>query len=192
MAAAEGGRVSTIDVSVVVPLYDEQDNVEPLHEAVTFYLLSTGRSYELLLVDDGSRDATFERAAAIASRDPLVRVLKLRRNYGQTAALAAGLSQARGKIIVTMDGDLQNDPADVPRLLALIDNGYDLVVGWRRRRHDEPLRVLASVLANRLIALVMGVSIHDSGCSLKALRAELAASLPLYGEMHRFMPSLSR
>jgi glycosyltransferase involved in cell wall biosynthesis len=184
--------VSTIDISVVVPLYDEQDNVEPLHEAVTIHLSSIGRPYELVLVDDGSRDATFERAAAIAARDPHVRVIKLRRNYGQTAALAAGLGQARGKIIVTMDGDLQNDPADVPRLLALIDNGFDLVIGWRRHRHDKPLRVLASVLANWLIALVMGVSVHDSGCSLKALRAELAASLPLYGEMHRFMPSLSR
>ncbi len=184
--------MSAIDLSVVVPLYDEQDNVELLCQAVTLRLASIGRSYELLLVDDGSRDATFERAASIAARDPHVRVIKLRRNYGQTAALAAGLRHARGTIIVTMDGDLQNDPADVPGLLALIDDGYDLVIGWRRHRRDKPLRVLASVLANRLIAPMMGVSVHDSGCSLKAFRAELAAGLPLYGEMHRFIPTLSR
>lgn len=184
--------MSAIDVSIVVPLYDEAENVEPLHRAVTAEFARLAVSYELLLIDDGSLDTTFERAADVAVRDAHVRVIKLRRNYGQTAALAAGLREARGAIMVTMDGDLQNDPADVPRLLNLIYNGYDLVVGWRRRRRDEKLRKLASVMANWLIAPLMNVPIHDSGCSLKAFRAELAAALPLYGEMHRFIPTLSR
>jgi glycosyltransferase involved in cell wall biosynthesis len=185
-------QLSAVYLSVVVPLYDEEDNIEPLHQAVTSHLSGMNCTYELLLVDDGSRDATFNRAVAIATCDSRVRVIKLRRNYGQTAAFAAGIAHARGTIIVTMDGDLQNDPADIPRLLAEMNKGYDLVVGWRVFRRDKLLRRVASSLANRLIARIMGIPIHDTGCSLKAFRAELAASLPLYGEMHRFIPILSR
>ena len=184
--------MTAIDVSLVVPLFDEAANVAPLHAALTTALAATGRSYEILLVDDGSRDATFANAVAIADGDARVRVVKLRRNFGQTAALAAGIRHARGGVIVTIDGDLQNDPADISRLLARIDDGCDLVVGYRRRRRDARLRVWASRAANRLLMALMGVPVHDSGCSLKAFRADLARLVPLYGDMHRFIPTLSR
>lgn len=179
----------SVALSVVVPLYNEEDNVRPLHEAVSAALV--GSDYELVLVDDGSRDATYARAAELVRRDPRVRVVKFRRNYGQTAAMAAGIEAARGEIVVTMDGDLQNDPSDIPRLIQVMEDGYDLVTGWRRKRQDEGARVFVSKVANRIMARVMGVAVRDSGCSLKAYRAPLIKSMPLYGEMHRFIPALS-
>jgi len=181
----------SVALSVVVPLYNEEDNVGPLHAAVTHALAGTDIDYELVLVDDGSRDATYARAAALVEHDPRVRVVKFRRNYGQTAAMAAGIDEARGEVIVTMDGDLQNDPTDIPRLLEVLNQGHDIVTGWRKKRKDEGARVFVSKVANRIMARVMGVAVRDSGCSLKAYRAPLIKSMPLYGEMHRFIPALS-
>lgn len=176
---------------MVVPLYNEADNVAPLHAAITAALTGLGSDYEIVFVDDGSKDGTFQLAAGRVALDPHLRVIRLARNYGQTAAMAAGIQESRGVVIVTMDGDLQNDPSDVPRLLALIDEGFDIVVGWRRKRNDDALRVFVSKVANRILTHVMGVGVRDSGCSLKAFRSELIKSLPLYGEMHRFIPALS-
>ncbi|MBB5716869.1 glycosyltransferase family 2 protein [Sphingomonas aerophila] len=180
------------DFSVVVPLYNEEDNVALLHGALTDALAEGSRSYEIILVDDGSKDATLSRAIELTERDSRVRVVEFQRNYGQTAAMAAGIHTARGQAIVTMDGDLQNDPRDIPELLALIDQGNDMVAGWRRKRQDEGKRVFISKIANRIINKVLGVQVRDSGCSLKAFRRELIQSLPFHGEMHRFIPALSQ
>jgi len=180
------------DFSVVVPLYNEEDNVALLHGALTDAFAESRRSYEIILVDDGSKDATLSRAVALTERDDRVRVVEFRRNYGQTAAMAAGIHTARGRAIVTMDGDLQNDPRDIPELLALLDQGNDMVAGWRRKRQDEGKRVFISKMANRIINKVLGVEVRDSGCSLKAFRRELIQSLPFHGEMHRFIPALSQ
>lgn len=180
------------DLSLVVPLYNEEDNVRTLIDSIDQALCRLGILYETVLVDDGSRDATRSVAAHVVADNPRVRLVVLRRNYGQTAAMSAGIRHARGRVIVTLDGDLQNDPADIPRLLALIDQGFDIVVGWRRRRQDAVARVVISRIANRIIAWLMGGGVRDSGCSLKAYRAELIQGLPLYGEMHRFIPALSQ
>ncbi len=178
-------------LSVVVPLFNEADNVEPLVEAVN-RALPAGEDWELILVDDGSDDATSEIATRIAQADTRVRLLRLARNYGQTAAIQAGFDQARGRIIVTMDGDLQNDPADIPHLLAKLDEGYDLVAGYRQRRQDRWLtRKAPSWVANRLIAWITGVPISDNGCSLKAYRREVLERLHLYSDMHRFIPAVA-
>ena len=182
----------SVDLSIVVPIYNEVDNIEPLHAAIVGTLAETKLDYELILVDDGSQDDSFARASQIAHSDSRVKVVAFRRNFGQTAAIAAGIRKARGRIIVTMDGDLQNDPVDIPRMLALLDSGYHIVVGWRRNRRDEGTRVFVSRVANKIMALVLGVAVRDSGCSLKAYRAELIQGLPLYGEMHRFIPALSQ
>lgn len=179
-------------VSVIVPMYEEEENVEPLYSAVNHALTGRDFDFELVLVDDGSTDRTYERAAALVRRDRRVRVVKFRRNYGQTAAMAAGVEAARGDVLVTMDGDLQNDPEDIPRLLELIEQGNDIAVGWRRRRRDGGARVFVSKIANRIMARVMGVAVKDSGCSLKAYRAQLIKGIPMYGEMHRFIPALSQ
>lgn len=179
-------------VSVIVPMYEEEENVQPLYEAVSRALEGREFDYELVLVDDGSTDRTCELAAALVQHDRRVRVVKFRRNYGQTAAMAAGVEAARGDVLVTMDGDLQNDPEDIPRLLALIDQGYDIAVGWRRKRKDGGARVFVSKIANRMMARIMGVAVKDSGCSLKAYRSELIKGIPMYGEMHRFIPALSQ
>jgi glycosyltransferase involved in cell wall biosynthesis len=180
------------ELSVVVPLYNEEDNVVPLHEAVASSLTQAIPDFELVLVDDGSHDRTFARAEALVRNDPRVRVVRLRRNYGQTAAMSAGIRYARGRTIVTMDGDLQNDPADIPRLLERLAEGYEIVAGWRRRRRDAGARVFLSQVANRIISGVMGAAVKDSGCSLKAFHADLVRNLPLYGDMHRFIPAISR
>ncbi|RMD62576.1 MAG: glycosyltransferase, partial [Alphaproteobacteria bacterium] len=181
-----------MDLSIVVPVYNEEANIEPLYDAVLAAVEPLGISFEILFVDDGSRDATFERAVALAARDSRVRVIKFRRNFGQTPAMVAGIDHARGRIIVTMDGDMQNDPADIPTFLEKIDEGYDIVAGWRRRRQDKFLtRVLPSKVANWLIARVTGVPIRDNGCSLKAYRAALIKNIPLYSEMHRFIPAMA-
>ncbi|MDX1576493.1 MAG: glycosyltransferase family 2 protein [Kiloniellales bacterium] len=177
-------------LSIVIPAYNEEDNVQPLYESVMDAVGALGRDFEVIVVDDGSTDATFERLAALAAADPRLKVIKLRRNYGQTPALAAGIDHARGRILVTMDADLQNDPKDIGRLVRTLEEGHDLVVGWRHRRQDAWLRSWLSRIANRLIARITGVPVRDNGCTLKAFRAELIKSIPLYSEMHRFLPAL--
>ena len=180
------------ELSVIVPLYNEQDNVALLHTAIVNAVRPLGRTYEVVFVDDGSRDNTFQVASDLARKDAHLRVVKFRRNYGQTAAMAAGIEYARGKTLVTMDGDLQNDPADIGELLDRIDSGYDIAVGWRQRRQDKLItRKIPSRIANWLIGKVTGVPIHDNGCSLKAFRADLIKHIPLYSEMHRFIPAMA-
>jgi glycosyltransferase involved in cell wall biosynthesis len=182
----------TVELSIIVPLYNEEDNVRPMYEAIRAAVLPLCRRTELIFVDDGSRDATFARALELPRHDGLhLRLLKLRRNAGQTAAMVAGIDQARGQVLVTMDGDLQNDPGDIGLFLDKIAEGYDLVVGWRHQRQDHWSRVLPSKVANWLIAQVTGVPIRDNGCSLKAYRADLIKRIPLYSEMHRFIPAMA-
>jgi glycosyltransferase involved in cell wall biosynthesis len=178
-------------VSVVIPVYNEEDNVLDLHRQLTAALEPMGRPYELLLVDDGSRDLTLERLLELEAADPHVRVIRLRRNFGQTAAFSAGFDHARGDVVVTSDGDLQNDPADIPRLVSRLDEGYDIVCGWRRERKDPLSKRIPSWFANRIISWATGVKLHDYGCSLKAIRAEVVKNLRLYGEMHRFIPAVA-
>lgn len=181
-----------VDFSIVVPSYNEEENLPLLIDQISTALSGYAGTYEVVLVDDGSSDATFVVAEALARSDDRLRVIKFRRNYGQTAAMAAGIQHARGDVIVTMDGDLQNDPADVLRLVDLIDGGFDIATGWRRKRRDGVARVFVSKVANRIMASLMGVEVRDSGCSLKAYRAPLIKNLPMYGELHRFIPALSR
>lgn len=178
------------DLSVLIPVYNEVDNVVPLHAELDAVLRALPLHYELVFVDDGSKDGTATRLAEILERDPEhVRVAFLRRNCGQTAALSAALDLARGNILVPMDGDRQNDPADIPRLLARLDEGYDVVSGWRRNRQDKLVtRKVPSWLANRLIARLSGVQLHDFGCTMKAYRRRVLEGVRLYGEMHRFIP----
>ena len=180
------------EVSIVVPLYNEQDNVARLCAATHEALASMARSYELVLVDDGSRDGTSAAAAAIARSDARVRLVVLARNSGQTAAMAAGMAHAHGKYLVTMDGDLQNDPRDIPLLVDKLEEDYDLVAGWRMKRQDKLVtRKIPSRAANWLIGKITGIPIRDNGCSLKAYRASLIRHVPLYSEMHRFIPAMS-
>ena len=179
----------TIDLSVLIPVFNEVDNVEPLHAELDAVLRVRSSRYELIFVDDGSIDGTKAKLEAIQRRDPAhVRVIRLRRNCGQTAALSAALDQARGEILIPIDGDRQNDPADIPRLLEQINAGYDVVSGWRKQRHDDLFtRKIPSWLANRLVARVSGVPLHDFGCTLKAYRRRVLEGVRLYGEMHRFI-----
>jgi glycosyltransferase involved in cell wall biosynthesis len=182
----------TPELSVVVPLYNEEESLRPLYRAITNAVAPLGVSYEIVFVDDGSRDGTVRIADEIARADRRVCLVKFRRNYGQTPAMAAGIAQASGEVIVTMDGDLQNDPADIGALLRKIDEGYDIVVGWRFDRQDKLVsRKIPSRIANALIAKVTGVPIKDNGCSLKAYRASLIKKIPLYSEMHRFIPAMA-
>lgn len=181
-----------MDLSIIVPVYNEVDNLRPLCERIHTALAEAGREYEIILVDDGSRDGSSELLAELHAEDATLTVLRFRRNFGQTAALAAGFAHARGAVIVSLDADLQNDPLDIPRLLAKLDEGYDLVNGWRADRRDPFLRRrLPSQIANALIAWVTRVKLHDSGCTLKAFRRDVAKGLKLYGEMHRFIPTLA-
>jgi glycosyltransferase involved in cell wall biosynthesis len=181
------------DLSVVVPLYNEEGSLPHLIDQLLEALRPLGRSFELVLVDDGSRDGTAAVLRDRASQVPELVAVLLRRNYGQTAAMAAGFDASRGRVLVTLDGDLQNDPADIPLLLRQLEEGnLDLVSGWRHQRQDHAVsRLLPSLLANRLIAAVTGVRLHDYGCSLKAYRREVVADLNLYGELHRFLPALA-
>ena len=187
---AESGRPS---LSVVVPLYNEEGSLPHLLEQLLAALKPLARSFEIVLVDDGSRDGTPALLQELAHRTPELVAVLLRRNYGQTAAMAAGFDASRGEILVTLDGDLQNDPADIPLLLNQLEqNELDLVSGWRHQRQDNTIsRLLPSLLANRLIARVTGVKLHDYGCSLKAYRREVVADMNLYGELHRFLPALA-
>jgi glycosyltransferase involved in cell wall biosynthesis len=181
-----------MDLSIVVPMKDERDNVQPLHNALCQALEPTGHSFEMILVDDGSSDGTFEALEEIARTDQRVKVVQLRRNYGQTPALRAGIDSAQGDVIITMDGDLQNDPRDIPMLLEKLSDGFDVVLGERVNRQDKlVLRKIPSWIANALIRKVTGTKIRDMGCTLRAMRREAALELPLYGEMHRFMSVLA-
>jgi glycosyltransferase involved in cell wall biosynthesis len=180
-----------LELSVVVPVHDEEDNVAPLYDALTAALRALGRSYEIIVVDDGSHDDTYQRLVPLADADDALKLIKLRRNFGQTAAMSAGFDRAVGEIVIPMDGDLQNDPTDIPRLLAKLEEGYDVVSGWRKDRQDSAVRRLPSRMANWLIGRVTGVRLHDYGCTLKAYRAEVIAETRLYGEMHRFLPALA-
>jgi glycosyltransferase involved in cell wall biosynthesis len=190
LAQDSSGETSP-EISVVIPMHDEELNVEPLYATLMDALEKLGRSYEIVVVDDGSRDSTYPRLDELATTDPTLRLVRLRRNYGQTAAMAAGFDHARGQIIVPLDGDGQNDPADIGLLIAKIDEGYDVASGWRQDRKDGVVRRLPSRIANWLIGRVTGVRLHDYGCTLKAYRAEIVDELQLYGEMHRFLPALA-
>ena len=181
------------ELSVVVPIHNEALNVEAMYREVSTTLDGWGRSWELIVVDDGSTDNSFELLKALHAQDPRVRVIQFRRNFGQTAAFAAGFAQARGRLIVTSDGDLQNDPRDIPAMVERLEReGCDIVCGWRKDRKDTFInRRLPSMIANRLISWATGVQLHDYGCSLKVFRAEVVKPLRLYGEMHRFLPALA-
>ncbi len=179
-------------ISVVIPVYNEEENVAEGFCEVTSVLEKTGRPYEVIYVDDGSRDSTVERLVQCAGKDPHFRLVELRRNFGQTAAMAAGFDHTRYDIVVALDGDLQNDPAEIPAMVAKLEEGYDLVAGWRKARRDKFLsRRLPSMIANRIISYSTNVTLHDYGCTLKVMTGEIARGLRLYGEMHRFIPALA-
>jgi len=179
-------------LSIVIPVYNEEDNVRPLFEKIQAVCEAIGDAYEVLFVDDGSQDKTFAVLSELSKQEPQLAVIQFKKNAGQTAAMAAGFEFARGQRIISMDGDLQNDPSDIPQLLEKLDEGYDLVCGWRKERQDKFLtRRVPSIVANWIIAQVTGVPIHDNGCSLKAYRAPVIKQVPLYGEMHRFIPAMS-
>jgi glycosyltransferase involved in cell wall biosynthesis len=182
----------TPELSIVIPVHNESPNIKDLYDELTHTLGQYGRSYEVIVVDDGSTDNTFDQLAALQARDPRLRVIRFRRNFGQTAAFAAGFAHARGRLVVTSDGDLQNDPRDIPAMVALIEQGNDIVCGWRKDRKDTFVnRRLPSIIANKLISWATGVELHDYGCSLKVFRAEVVKPLRLYGEMHRFLPAIA-
>ena len=185
-------RQNLLDLSLVVPIYNEYESIPRLIEAITAVMEGLAFSYEIVCVDDGSTDGSAGLLKELAGKNGNLSVLLLRRNYGQTAAMAAGFDYARGKVIITLDGDLQNDPADIPELMAKLDEGYDLVSGWRKHRKDNQVtRLLPSKIANWIIGRVTGVSLHDYGCSLKAYRSEVVRDMNLYGELHRFLPALA-
>jgi glycosyltransferase involved in cell wall biosynthesis len=181
------------EVSVVIPMRNEAPNVEDLYRELTTTLKRFGRPYEIIAIDDGSEDDTFERLVQLQSKDPRLRVIRFRRNFGQTAGFSAGFAHARGRFIVTADGDLQNDPADIPGMIELAEHtGADIVAGWRRQRKDPFLnRRLPSIIANWIISFATGVKLHDYGCSLKVFRSEVVKPMRLYGEMHRFLPAIA-
>ena len=181
-----------MELSVVIPVYNEEENIDPLMRELEGVLSPLGKTYEIVAVDDGSKDGTFPALRKMRCMLPILKVVRLKRNFGQTAALAAGLAYADGKIVVLMDGDGQNDPADIPVLIKMLDEGNDLVAGWRYNRHDALFsRRLPSMIANCLISWTTSVKLHDYGCTLKAMRSEVAKNLRLYGEMHRFIPAIA-
>ena len=181
-----------MDFSLVVPIFNEHDNIDKLYRAISSALDATGLEYEIIMVDDGSTDGSYEVLQHLAEGDKRLKVIRFRRNFGQTAAMSAGFDFAKGDIIIPMDGDLQNDPADIPRLIEKIHEGYDVVSGWRRDRKDTFVtRKIPSMLANALISRLTGVHLHDYGCTLKAYRREVLDGINLYGEMHRFVPALA-
>ncbi len=180
------------ELSVVIPMRNESPNVARLYAELTSALEAFGRPYEVIVVDDGSTDDTFDRLAALQLRDPRIRVIRFRRNFGQTAAFSAGFAHARGRYVITADGDLQNDPADIPRMVETLERGPDIVAGWRKERKDSFFnRRLPSMIANWIISRATGVKLHDYGCSLKVFRAEVVKPMNLYGEMHRFLPAIA-
>lgn len=181
-----------MDLSLVVPIYNEEENIPLLYAEIKEVLDSTDYQYELICVDDGSSDRSVAVLEQLSSEDDRVVVIELRRNFGQTAAMSAGFDHARGDIIITMDGDLQNDPHDIPAMVEKLNSGYDVVTGWRHDRKDPFLsRKLPSMLANKLISWITGVGLHDYGCTLKVFRREVTENIRLYGEMHRFIPAIA-
>lgn len=185
-AAATGAAP---ELSVVIPVYNEEESLDKLYQQVTDSLYKLGRTFEVIFIDDGSRDGSYRKLEALSLLSPQIKVVRFVRNFGQTAALAAGIDYASGQIIIPMDADLQNDPADIELLLKKLDEGYDVVSGWRKQRQDEFLtRLIPSWTANKLISVISGVALHDYGCSLKAYRREVIKDVRLYGEMHRFVP----
>lgn len=179
------------EISIVVPVLNEEQNIQPLYDEIT-KALSEKYGYEVIFVDDGSTDESVNTLKELQKTDPRLRIIHFRRNFGQTAALSAGFANARGAIIVALDADLQNDPADIPKMIEKLHEGYDVVSGWRKKRHDKTLtRRIPSMCANWLIAKITGVKLHDFGCTLKAYRREVLAEIRLYGEMHRFIPALA-
>ncbi len=185
-------KAPEIDISVCVPVYNEEDSVGPMHAAITAALDPLGRPYEMVFVDDGSTDQSVARLQDIAETDPRLTLVAFQRNYGQTSAMTAGIEHARGRYLVTMDGDLQNDPADIPMMLQKLEQGFDIVVGWRIKRQDKFItRKVPSRIANWLIGKITGLPIRDNGCSLKVYRGELIKQVPLYSDMHRFIPAMS-
>jgi glycosyltransferase involved in cell wall biosynthesis len=188
-AYEDDGAGDVPDISVFLPVFDEEPNLRLLHQKLDEALRKLGRTAEIIYVDDGSKDGSLAILRELAAKDARVRVVALRRNYGQTAAMAAGIDAARGRVLIPMDADLQNDPVDIARLLDKLDEGYDVVSGWRKNRQDKLVtRKIPSMLANRLISWIGGVPLHDYGCSLKAYRRESLEDVRLYGEMHRFIP----
>jgi dolichol-phosphate mannosyltransferase len=188
-AATEVSKLATPEISVFLPVYNEEPNLRPLHAKLDQALAALGRTAEIVYVDDGSTDGSLTVLRELASADSRVRVVALKRNYGQTAAMAAGIDAAKGEVLIPMDADLQNDPADIVRLLEKLDEGYDVVSGWRKDRKDKLItRKIPSMIANRVISWIGGVPLHDYGCSLKAYRRESLQDVRLYGEMHRFIP----
>jgi len=181
-----------VELSVVIPIRNEAASLDELHRELTQTLDRWGRSFEIIIVDDGSTDDSFAILCRLQSIDPRLRVIRFRRNFGQTAAFSAGFAYARGRLIVTSDGDLQNDPQDIPEMIAKLESGFDIVCGWRKSRKDAFIsRLLPSMAANRLISWATGVRLHDTGCSLKVFRADVVKPLKLYGEMHRFIPAIA-
>jgi glycosyltransferase involved in cell wall biosynthesis len=184
--------MSAVDLSIIVPIFNEEESVVPLWQQTAAAVEKLGKTFEIIFIDDGSTDKSQSVLAGVAAKDARVKVITLRRNFGQTAAMSAGFDHARGAIIIPMDGDLQNDPADIGRLLDKLAEGYDVASGWRKERKDkEKMRLLSSWAANWLIGVMTGVKLHDSGCTLKAYRAEVLKGIRLYGEMHRFIPALA-
>ncbi len=184
---------NNIDISVVFPVYNEEEDLEELHRQITEVLVKLNQEYEIIAIDDGSKDNSFNILKKISQSDPRFKAIQFRKNFGQTAALSAGFHHAKGKVIITMDSDLQNDPADIPNLLEKINEGYDVVSGWRADRKDKFItRRIPSILANKLIVKMTDVHIHDFGCTLKAYKKEIIDNINLYGEMHRFIPALAR
>ncbi|HDP99134.1 MAG TPA: glycosyltransferase [bacterium] len=182
-----------LNISIVVPIYNEEENVALLHSAISEVMRGLNQSYEIIMVDDGSQDGTLTQLRRIQKTDPRLRIIKFRGNFGQSAAMAAGFEAARGEFVVAMDGDLQNDPKDIPMLLRKLEEGFDVVSGWRKNRKDKlVLRKIPSKIANRLICSITGVRLHDTGCSLKAFRREVIKRIRLYGELHRFIPALAK
>lgn len=179
-------------ISIVIPIYNEEENITPLYDELTGVMKSLARSYEIIFVDDGSTDSTLAMLRSIQASDESIGIVQFRKNFGQTAAMSAGFNYARGDVIITMDGDLQNDPNDIPRFIEKIEEGFDVVTGWRHNRKDAFInRRLPSIIANKIISWTTGVALHDYGCTLKAFRKEVIKNIHLYGEMHRFIPAIA-
>lgn len=193
MLAAQrpAARPARIAISVVIPVYNEEESLQPLYDALTSQLTGASQSYEIIFVDDGSRDGSFARLVELHERDAHVRAIRFRRNFGKTPALVAGFAEARGDVVFTMDADLQDDPAEIPLFLDQLANGYDLVSGWKYPRHDPPSKTIPSFFFNRMIWATTGVKLHDINCGFKAYRREIIEELKLYGELHRFIPILA-
>jgi glycosyltransferase involved in cell wall biosynthesis len=184
-------RPTQVAISVVIPVYNEAESVRPLYDALTAQLASQGQSYEIIFVDDGSSDGSFAQEQALHEQDDHIRVIRFRRNFGKTPALVAGFQEARGDVVFTMDADLQDDPAEIPLFLEKLDEGYDLVSGWKYPRHDPPTKTIPSFFFNRMVWMTTGVKLHDINCGFKAYRREIIEEVKLYGELHRFIPILA-